>query len=1144
MATYAQLLLDAGGGVINRATMAKQGEDAHVIIGLGGTGGDCVRQIKKEVYRQIQPDDPEAVIPEYKNIKFLIIDSDSTRFSLSTDMVSEINKDTEFLSISMNYCFSEIFANKSALSKRRELDWLSYDTISTLFYCTDDSSAQCNCGIRQIGRFLLVNRSEEVYQKIFSFIQDVSIECKGTINIHICSGLCGATGSGTFLDVCYLVKKAVHELGLYNSRVSGYFFLPDVNLAKTEVSVDDPLSEYIKTNGYAALKELDYCMSFGKNGDSFKMNYGSFQIEMQEQPVDLCCLISATNQAGEVLPNGYDYAMQVVTDFIVSFILDVTSNWQPKATFTLAGHISNLNSVRTMIRLGNGADIPYNILGVSVAEIPSADVATYVGAKLFEQYDAIFERTPLEGERDDFIKRNHLTYDEIKRAFIKGCMEEVDFGDLSANDYKNSGNRPFITVANRFLSINQGVMETNYQQFSEELNDYYKPKNSTSLVSRTFATLINDYVVNSDYGPIFASRLLMGNHNQNLIHYVDGLIACNKDQLEYVYRQHDLRESELKIMTERVERMTLLNQNQKVQEYKHALSEWYVQLYHEETLKKLHDLLNVYRDQLVKLQSEFFSTLEQVMFTLRETSQVNMKSLTTANEKQGHHWKILSLQNKNVRDGLDKEVLSIDLSQNYRALMEELLNQYKEWIANDANKITKLITNLIFDSFNTIANKTIVSYLEDAYNTTDPEALKDKIKKNIIQNHLEKNSEPMFWMNPTFNKEVGMQNTLSVPHASKPIVDAAEDYIADKLHFQIRLSSTNDKISVVRIYSGLPLYAYQGLRKMEEAYENDRLPGRHLFERRERKEYDSQEFFDAAIDWNDLPSPIPASICESSERIRIRNKELLSMFEKAEQLGIVFEKNKEYFIRVTEDYDVEQFIEENGGLYTNGIFDENKARVMIERLTTKKEMINEISEVKIQRCSSMLGSERTVAIDFFLKSNKFNQFVSSEIKKNERYEQAIQHISEAYNNYKKNKLERWYFFRALFSQTIDYSNTIRFLYEEDGEEKVFILQDNSMPFGNSGAYQAFLTFVDMNNTSEGSYIKSRINALTVEKYDGEEYVEINKAYVEKLLVIMPIRIETYMLSYGPEHPQHAEMVDFYKEMMEELINYKDKLESL
>ena len=73
-----RLLLGANGGIIVNSQKAPQANCAVLAIGIGGTGCDCLKNFKKSVYNQIQPDDPDAFVPEYKHFQFIAIDSDGT----------------------------------------------------------------------------------------------------------------------------------------------------------------------------------------------------------------------------------------------------------------------------------------------------------------------------------------------------------------------------------------------------------------------------------------------------------------------------------------------------------------------------------------------------------------------------------------------------------------------------------------------------------------------------------------------------------------------------------------------------------------------------------------------------------------------------------------------------------------------------------------------------------------------------------------------------------------------------------------------------------------------------------------------------------------------------------------------------------
>ena len=313
MATYGSLLIDAGGGVVDHSKQSDRQPGATVIIGLGGTGSDAVIKLKKEVYKQLKPDDVNAVVPKYSDIKYLIIDSDANKINAGGGKISDIDGSTEFFSVA-NKSIRATFNAVEVMKNRHDLDWLDFEHISI-----EDASAGAG-GIRQVGRFLLVDQASKIYAKIKSTMLAALTGSSGELTVHICAGISGGTGSGTFLDVCYLVREALKEIGKSETSVCGYFFLPDVNMSVPAISASPLTSSYVAVNGYAALPVLDYCMNFSKNKDSFKMNYGFKQIDNRQKPVDLCYLVSTTDANGKMISDGYNYAMGVVTDFIISFL--------------------------------------------------------------------------------------------------------------------------------------------------------------------------------------------------------------------------------------------------------------------------------------------------------------------------------------------------------------------------------------------------------------------------------------------------------------------------------------------------------------------------------------------------------------------------------------------------------------------------------------------------------------------------------------------------------------------------------------------------------------------------------------------------------------------------------------------------------
>ena len=314
MAVYSKLLLSTGGGIVSSQQQAEQVKNtATLLIGLGGTGVHCIRTIKTQVYTRLKPDNPTSVIPEYSHIRFLGVDTaeKSRGGSLAENPAQESKKaddimaldGTEFFSIS-NKQIDRVFSEegKAALRLRDDLSWLDWDHIPVPHLA--DAGAG---GIRQIGRFMMMDKSDTFYAKLE---QEISAAKSGLedprVNIHIFSGLSGGTGSGCFLDVCYMVRSIAMKMG--GVTVFGYLFLPDVNLANVPYENVD-VRNYIPKNGYAAMQELDYCMGLPQNGGSFEQIYkGHRAISWSAPPVSMCHLICATDQNNKVIPEVFRFA--------------------------------------------------------------------------------------------------------------------------------------------------------------------------------------------------------------------------------------------------------------------------------------------------------------------------------------------------------------------------------------------------------------------------------------------------------------------------------------------------------------------------------------------------------------------------------------------------------------------------------------------------------------------------------------------------------------------------------------------------------------------------------------------------------------------------------------------------------------------
>ena len=238
---YDSLSLNKGGGIISAIQQSEQSGRASLCIGIGGTGVAALAQLKRKVFQQLEPDDPDSPIPHYQHIQFLAIDSDRT----DIDKLKGAAKltDDEYFSISM-LNLSAILKDKSSILNNPVMSWMEADKITQLL------SPQGAGGVRQVGRFLLLSKASELMNVIEQKCTTALMGTDPSIDVYVFAGLSGGTGGGCFIDTCYIIRKVLAELGLtHNSALSGFFFLPDVVTSKPEVAAMPASVAYNNSKG-------------------------------------------------------------------------------------------------------------------------------------------------------------------------------------------------------------------------------------------------------------------------------------------------------------------------------------------------------------------------------------------------------------------------------------------------------------------------------------------------------------------------------------------------------------------------------------------------------------------------------------------------------------------------------------------------------------------------------------------------------------------------------------------------------------------------------------------------------------------------------------------------------------------------------
>ena len=988
---YKSLLLSAGGGIISRDQQAEQRKAATIAIGLGGTGIDCLKTLKREVYDRLKPDD-DGPIQQYKHIKFLAIDTDY--YSVEADgMVYSINKETEFLDLGCSDIHA-LLRNATVLKNKSYLKWLK--TASTqadgngidFISAAMPSSPQ---GIRQLGRLLLFQNCTSFCAKFENMLKSAiaDLPTNDEINIHIFTGLCGGTGSGIFLDVCYLIQHILSQMALVGrSQICGYFFLPDVNIARIP---DSRIQEYIKSNGFAAMKELDYCMSFDINGGCWNEEYDGFSINTTMPPVNVAHLISSIDSSGNCINNGYEYAMHVAVDYVIDFIIkpciDIVNS--DNVTYSpIRAFIAERRWYINMISKEHGASYNYCILGASNAYLPYKEITTYLTSKIFEGFGKLDKQLPSENDIDLFVQNIGLKYEDITKIL----SDKVPFIPLYAVDTKtiyeqtqglSSDTIPQVLGQMRnTLAKVSGQLTENKKAMLADLEDAYVDANKTiaSMITRVKKKQI-EIAAQPDKGPYYAGAILHNVTSKDLQNKIDGYIMQNNHLLSMARAEITLRDQSMADALRNLQNSTFLNRKRRAKEYVQSVNSFFKQSAKIELYSLMNDVLVAFKKQVNDLYTQYYAIFENVMRNLEQTFAANLTALSNLVEKD-NSYAVKLMTVKELQSSLDASVKNMRIDDFIAGFVNHMLNNSSLWISKEENKIAFAVSHYFLDILTEYTNKTMIDYLKIKYSTEDPNMITNKVYREIIL-PLSQKAAPLFWLDGSKYQiasaaELGF---CTIPQISPEIVAAANNYHTANDRVTVRPSYNSDRISFLMLRDGVPLYGYKGVSDYRNA---TRTTGTHLHEGASCDDRD----------WRSLYDITPLS-CRDESSLSESLKEKSRIYDEAFGKGIVAHRTLDdsgsfdFVINKVNDESFESEMNEIGEAIDSG-------DITIMTMTLEKYKDAPIAfevDHTIRNVASM-GYEDIVAKDLIVSSEIYMKVITQQLKNIETHNGLINTLKE------------------------------------------------------------------------------------------------------------------------------------------------------
>lgn len=1091
---YNKLLISAGGGIISRSQQSEQAQAATIAIGLGGTGISCLRELKKEVFNKLKPDPSSGDIPSYSHIKFLAVDTDKRSLG-DNGAIDTIDSNTEFFDISCPDIIG-LLERVSTLKNDPHLTWLSSDDGKSGQGLSILNASAGAGGVRQIGRLLLLQSSREFERRVETLIDSAmkNLPAGSPLNIHIFTGLGGGTGSGTFMDVCYIVQHALKKLGLYGmAQTCGFFFLPDVNID----NVSNPqVKAYIPINGFAAMKELDYAMSYYMNGGEWNQVYDGYSVQSKDAPVKLAHLVTGKMATGATRDNSYAYAMHVVVDYVLEFLTEPyipeNSNDFYTGTFTVESHIANIKKIIGMVPKKFGACYDYCILGASNNYLPYKEITTYLASKIFQGFRYLNSTLPTSNDLDAFLQTSALRLQDIQNELRRHVSSIPNYAVDTQTLYEQCEGLDADTIPQVLVQMRDawpkvaGELEANKKSLLEEAEAVRggDAKQISSLISRIKKEL-NLIAADSSKGPYYAAALLHTVNSKDLQNEIDGYIKTITGELSNANGDLSLRQETMATRLREFQNSGRLSRKKHGEAYVSAVHSYYMQLTKIDYYKSMNAVLTQLKKQVEALYTDYYKKLTGVLSTLSSTFDANLTALAEPIDTNKSYSKPL-MTVQELRASLDQVVSEMRIPDIVNHFVSYLIGNDDVWLSQDENKICAIVTKFFLSELDSFTNKTIVDYLKIRFNENDPNRLRKKIYDNIIWPAYN-DASPLFWVDASYYSisDASKIGYCSVPEISPEIQGAADDlHKADK-NIDKRIVYSTDRISIFEFLCGVPLFGYKGVSNYYPDYDAKKMSGTHLYEKTSLDDRDYWQLPDI--------TPIAAIPVGSRNKVLQMNSD---EYDFAKNNGIIYEKaDGDYILSVFDSEAVNKILDQIRAVVEQK--DIVKADALLATLTDSLP----VKEDRILRNDGERGYQEAVVKDHVLASLYMIDLVKEQNDIFRKYQSEKQTLKDMIDQGGSEAKLISDFAEALCAGVIfrDEKNIFLYSYEkvEYGvPESIELTNISTVPYGERlPLYSAFIAYGNL-SSEEKAYL---VDAVRERKIQNYEQVRTNTETVKQIV---------------------------------------------
>lgn len=293
----------------------------HLFIGLGGTGGKVLKELRKRVFEEFGSNDtPNEIVC----VDYIYVDSSESDLNDRTGwkVLGKSVHLAEAQKVSIHGIDGDMLNNLNQYPGIQ-----SFLPVDEAKKVTAKIGPLIEQGIggqrRRLGRLLLANNlsstsdNKDFVSRLKQTVKRLT-ETSGEqmVTFHICAGLAGGTGSGSIVDIVAQIRKHYPpKQGNITYKINLYLYLPEM------VVVNQGHDQgFYQANGYAALSELNAIsvnmyLPYDISGEKDIFSGEVQRLLADMNPFDAAFVYSDVNEVGKKLEISHDLPA-AVADFL------------------------------------------------------------------------------------------------------------------------------------------------------------------------------------------------------------------------------------------------------------------------------------------------------------------------------------------------------------------------------------------------------------------------------------------------------------------------------------------------------------------------------------------------------------------------------------------------------------------------------------------------------------------------------------------------------------------------------------------------------------------------------------------------------------------------------------------------------------